>query len=44
LGVDGRDEWYQTVANLLLIMLDKANVLDVEKLGDTTGRLQLQSA
>ena len=32
------------MANLLLTMLDKANVPDVEKLGDSTGRLQLPSA
>jgi Protein of unknown function (DUF1552) len=29
------------MTNLLLTMLDKANVPDVEKLGDSTGRLQL---
>jgi hypothetical protein len=32
------------MANLLLTMLDKANVPNVEKLGDSTGRLQLPSA
>ena len=32
------------MANLLLTMLDKAKVPDVEKLGDSTGRLQLPSA
>jgi hypothetical protein len=32
------------MANLLLTMLDKANVPDVNKLGDSTGRLQLPSA
>jgi hypothetical protein len=32
------------MSNLLLTMLDKANVPDVDKLGDSTGRLQLPSA
>jgi hypothetical protein len=31
------------MGNLLLTMLDKANVPDVEKLGDSTGRLALPS-
>ena len=31
------------MTNLLLTMLDKANVPDVEKLGDSTGRLELPS-
>ena len=29
------------MTNLLLTMLDKANVPDVESLGDSTGRLEL---
>jgi hypothetical protein len=32
------------MANLLLTMLDKANVPHVEKLGDSTGRLELPTA
>jgi hypothetical protein len=32
------------MSNLLLTMLDKANVPHVEKLGDSTGRLDLPSA
>jgi hypothetical protein len=32
------------MGNLLLTMLDKANVPHVEKIGDSTGRLELPSA